>query len=535
MLEHRQSNGSGLFDESMSSFFRNVDTRSHPPVDIPLARRDGSANPIASLKARAVLVDMEEGVLDSLMNRHSRGLGDLFDERQTVHSVSGSGNNWAHGHCHYGREYGASILEAVRRQTEHCESLQAFLFMHSLGGGTGSGLGTYILGELQDAYPDIYRFVTAVFPSDQDDVVTSPYNSILSLAQLVEHADAVMPIHNQALMDICAKINKPKPGSKEAAAAAAAAGASGSSSSSSAAPSSSTSGSLIDLDPRASRQAQKAQKRAAFDDMNTLAAQLLTSLTCSMRFEGPLNVDLNEITMNLVPFPRMHFLVSSLAPLYTTNKENQALKFGGASLSGASSDPRMSSSGSTASSSSSAAAASASALSASKGIDGMFSSLFRAESHLVKVSPKTQGLYLACGVFGRGPDLTVSDLTRNIARMKARREVRLMAWNEDGFKIGLCSAPPVGMRNSLLGLANSSAVAPVMSSMRERCLRMYTRRANFHHYLEYMEPETMDAALRTVESVILDYTRLENQSLQQEEAEIEAAQTIGAQRMRPLG
>ena len=36
-----------------------------------------------------------------------------------------------------------------------------------------------------------------------------------------------------------------------------------------------------------------------------------------MRFEGILNVDLNEITMNLVPFPRMHFLQSSIVPLYT--------------------------------------------------------------------------------------------------------------------------------------------------------------------------------------------------------------------------
>ncbi len=35
-----------------------------------------------------------------------------------------------------------------------------------------------------------------------------------------------------------------------------------------------------------------------------------------MRFEGSLNVDLNEITMNLVPFPRMHFLLPSVSPLY---------------------------------------------------------------------------------------------------------------------------------------------------------------------------------------------------------------------------
>lgn len=36
-----------------------------------------------------------------------------------------------------------------------------------------------------------------------------------------------------------------------------------------------------------------------------------------MRFEGVLNVDFNEITMNLVPYPDLHFLISSLAPLYS--------------------------------------------------------------------------------------------------------------------------------------------------------------------------------------------------------------------------
>lgn len=36
----------------------------------------------------------------------------------------------------------------------------------------------------------------------------------------------------------------------------------------------------------------------------------LVNLTCSMRFEGPLNVDLNEITTNLVPYPKLHYIVS---------------------------------------------------------------------------------------------------------------------------------------------------------------------------------------------------------------------------------
>ncbi len=49
--------------------------------------------------------------------------------------------------------------------------------------------------------------------------------------------------------------------------------------------------------------------------MNSIIAQMLSNLTCSMRFEGKLNVDLNEITMNMVPFPKLHFLLTSIWPL----------------------------------------------------------------------------------------------------------------------------------------------------------------------------------------------------------------------------
>jgi hypothetical protein len=56
-------------------------------------------------------------------------------------------------------------------------------------------------------------------------------------------------------------------------------------------------------------------KRAAFAGMNGIAASMLLNLTSSVRFAGPLNVDLNEITVNLVPYPRLHFLVPSMSPL----------------------------------------------------------------------------------------------------------------------------------------------------------------------------------------------------------------------------
>jgi tubulin epsilon len=63
--------------------------------------------------------------------------------------------------------------------------------------------------------------------------------------------------------------------------------------------------------------ANSKKKANHFEKENSIVANVINNLTCSMRFEGDLNVDLNEITMNLVPFPKMHFLQSSIAPLYS--------------------------------------------------------------------------------------------------------------------------------------------------------------------------------------------------------------------------
>uniref|UniRef100_A0A146L592 Tubulin epsilon chain n=1 Tax=Lygus hesperus TaxID=30085 RepID=A0A146L592_LYGHE len=55
-----------------------------------------------------------------------------------------------------------------------------------------------------------------------------------------------------------------------------------------------------------------------YDTMNGLVAQMLSHVTCAMRFPGPLNMDINEITTNLVPYPRLHFLTASMSPLQSS-------------------------------------------------------------------------------------------------------------------------------------------------------------------------------------------------------------------------
>jgi tubulin alpha len=45
-------------------------------------------------------------------------------------------------------------------------------------------------------------------------------------------------------------------------------------------------------------------------------------MTASLRFEGELNVDLNEFQTNLVPFPRLHFMTTGMAPIVSKEKQD---------------------------------------------------------------------------------------------------------------------------------------------------------------------------------------------------------------------
>jgi tubulin epsilon len=460
LAEHAQYSPSGTFDESMSSFFRHVSSAGESAQEIPLG--DGRQQ-LQWLRARAVLVDMEEGVLNEVL---AGSLGDLFDSRQMIKDVSGSGNNWAHGHCVYGPKYDESILDTVRHATELCDSLQSFFLIHSLGGGTGSGLGTYILKMLEDNFEDVYRFTTSIIPSRADDVVTSPYNSMLSLRELAEHADCVLPMENKALIDAChlagtlSERGSHRGGSGVVTSTIAHGGS--------------------DSVRRAG--VQKDSRTDGFDAMNNIAAHVLTNLTCSMRFPGTLNVDLNEITTNLVPFPGLHFLMPSLSPIVTTMSDYHV---GRDAVGGGSSWGRG----------------------AQASFDQVFSGSFSRKSQLVCADPRSH-MYLACAVIVRGPYACVSTMQRNIERMKTK--IKMAPWNLDGFKTGMCSTASImaPKSSSALCLANNCAIAGTFRGIQEDFYRIYRRKAHVHHYTEYMEESMFEQANDAVCDLIESYDQL---------------------------
>jgi len=381
-----------------------------------------------NLKARAVLIDMEEGVINEIFNSR---LGGLFANNQLITDVSGAGNNWAVGHFEYGQQYKESISDVIRKTTEECDCLQCFFCLHSMGGGTGSGVGTFVLRLLEDEYPEIFRFSTVVYPSETDDVITSPYNSVLAMHQLTESADCVLSIENQSLMRIVQKMMKQE-----------------------------KSASFTTAKPNLGRK--------AFDDMNDIVANLLINLTCSARFEGSLNVDLNEISMNLVPFPRLHYITSSIAPVYSLSKK---VRF----------PPRH--------------------------LNQMFTDTFTKDYQLMQVDP-AHGLYLACSLLVRG-DIEISDIRQNIERLKPN--LNFVHWNQEGWKVGLCSTPPLYHTSSVSTLANNTCFHHPCIDIRNRFMKLYKRKAHLHHYMRIngFEEGLIKESLQSLDTLIDEYEALE--------------------------
>ncbi|XP_060936312.1 tubulin beta chain isoform X11 [Limanda limanda] len=155
---------------------------------------------------RAVLVDLEPGTMDSV---RSGAFGQIFRPDNFVFGQSGAGNNWAKGHYTEGAELVDSVLDVVRKEAESCDCLQGFQLTHSLGGGTGSGMGTLLISKIREEYPDRIMNTFSVVPSPKvSDTVVEPYNATLSVHQLVENTDETFIGNSTAIQELFKRMSE---------------------------------------------------------------------------------------------------------------------------------------------------------------------------------------------------------------------------------------------------------------------------------------------------------------------------------------
>nr|CAA70417.1 gamma-tubulin [Physarum polycephalum] len=218
---------------------------------------------------RALLLDLEPRVINSITNSD---YAKLFNSENMYVSPEGggAGNNWASGYSQ-AEKVNEATLEMIDREADGSDSLEGFVLCHSIAGGTGSGMGSFLLEQLNDHYPKKLIQTYSVFPNESD-VVVQPYNSILTLKRLTLNADAVVVLDNHALFRISAE------------------------------------------------RLHIAQPTVA--ETNSLVSTVMSASTTTLRYPGYMNNDLIGLLASLIPTPRCHFLMTGYTPL-TVDRQRQ--------------------------------------------------------------------------------------------------------------------------------------------------------------------------------------------------------------------
>lgn len=235
---------------------------------------------------RSILIDLEPRVINGIRRSD---YSNFYNPENIFHNSTGggAGNNWASGYFQ-GKVFYEEISNMVRREVEVADNLQGFLFTHSISGGTGSGLGSFLLEQFADEYKKSTILTYSVFPGEENkDVNVSPYNNVLTLQHLSEYADAVVVLDNTALAYITNR--KPFGYHQE---------------------------NLENNDEKVRKE------KSSFKEMNMLVSTVMAATTATLRFPSYSNNDLISLLAPLIPTPACHFLMTGYTPISLPTMKN---------------------------------------------------------------------------------------------------------------------------------------------------------------------------------------------------------------------
>ncbi|XP_052065590.1 tubulin alpha-2/alpha-4 chain-like [Mytilus californianus] len=412
------------------------------PSDKSIGSEDDSFNTFFSETGsgkhvpRVVFVDLEPGVIDEIRTGTYR---QLFHPEQLISGKEDAANNYARGHYTIGKEMIDLVMDRIRKLTDACTGLQGFMIYHSIGGGTGSGFGSLLLERLAVDYGKKTKLECNIYPAPRiSTAIVEPYNSILTTHCSLEHSDVAFLLDNEAVFDLCTK--------------------------------------KLDI------------QRPTYTNINRLVAQIISSITASLRFDGALNVDLTEFQTNLVPYPRIHFPLINFAPVISAEK----------------------------------------AYHESLTVAELTEACFNPANQMVKCDP-SHGKYMSCCMMYRG-DVVPKDVNSAIATIKSKRSIQFVDWCPTGFKVGINHQPPqvvpggdlAKVQRALCMISNTTAIGEAWACLDHKFDLMYSKRAFVHWYVgEGMEEGEFSEAREDLAALEKDYQEVAADTVDDDEDEDE--------------
>ena len=220
-------------------------------------------------------------------------------------------------------------------------------------------------------------------------------------------------------------------------------------------------------------------ERPAYSNLNRLICQNVSSITSSLRFPGQLNVDLSEFEVNLVPFPKIHYPLSSYSPIISRDR----------------------------------------AAKSQFSVREITTESFEPSNHMIMCDPRMHR-YLSCCLLYRG-DVLPRDATKAIEHIRNQSTCRFVDWIPCSFKVGITSQMPTVPKNSEMAetprsaclLSNSTAISDTWQRLGGKFDLMFAKRAFVHWFVgEGMEEGEFLDARDTLEVITRDYTELNGDS-----------------------
>jgi len=334
------------------------------------------------------------------------------------------------------------VNDRLRKMVDNCDNVQGFVVNHSVGGGTGSGLGALMLERIAVDYRKKSKLGYEAYPSPTiSTCVVEPYNALLTTHWLLDHTEISVLLDNEAMYEICQK--------------------------------------HLDIE------------RPSYDVLNRLIAKAVSSMTASLRFAGELNVDLNEFQTNLVPFPRLHFMLTAMAPITTEKKKETT----------------------------------------NNEIKPITEMCFSAQNFFAKIADfdAEEDKYMAISVNYRG-QVKAKEANATVQWLKTNKKVTFVEWVPTGFKVGLNEVPAarVGDKDetalfdrNVVMIGNNTAISRVFSErISKKYDMMYSQRAFVHWYVgEGMEEGEFAEAREDLGFLEKDYLDVLSEQATDEENE----------------
>lgn len=245
-----------------------------------------------------------------------------------------------------------------------------------------------------------------------------PYNSIFSLDHLIETSDLTVMLDNEALYDICNSVLRIP---------------------------------------------------SSFADLNHLISLAIGGVTTCFRFPGQLNSDLRKLSVNLVPFPRVHFVAPCFVPL--ASRSMQAYK----------------------------------ALT----VPVLVQQMFDAKSLMAACNP-LKGKYLTCAAVFRGR-LSAAEVEEMMLNTQSKNSVHFVEWIPNNCQTALCDIPPRGMKMCATFMGNSTSIQEVFGRIQGAFSTMFKRKAYIHWYTgEGMEESEFASTESNVLDLISEYQQYQD-------------------------